>query len=212
MNKLIVVGSSKGGTGKTTLVTHLAALHEHKNGKVALVDVDPSGASSIWHSLRKTPNIELYTFKSNADIKEELAEIKRKHPNRLIVVDCGGFDSRAMRTAIMADVTDAVIIPSKTSEIDLAVARPFIIQTVAALKDKKTLRGCVMDADPLPSLASEILFAKDAMTKFGLKPLNSFTYRRKAYKDNFLKGGDALRSNAKAFNDVEQIYNEISKL
>lgn len=47
--KIIVVMAEKGGVGKTTLATNLAALLP----KSILVDVDPQKSATLWHTQRK---------------------------------------------------------------------------------------------------------------------------------------------------------------
>ncbi|MGE0715457.1 MAG: ParA family partition ATPase [Alphaproteobacteria bacterium] len=53
MNGIVVaVAQQKGGAGKTTLSTHLAAAWTKAGRKVALVDVDPQGSLAAWGALR----------------------------------------------------------------------------------------------------------------------------------------------------------------
>lgn len=44
---ILVVGSNKGGSGKTTLATNLAVALSQKQLKVCLVDADPQGLLCI---------------------------------------------------------------------------------------------------------------------------------------------------------------------
>ena len=213
MNKLIVIGTVKGGAGKTTLLTHLAALAERKGQQVLIVDCDPTGASKIWCGLRKSKNIDVLHYGADKDLSRQLEILRDQYQDRLILVDCGGFDSRAMRTSVTSSVTDMVIIPSKTSALDLVVARPFILETVKALSGKRAvLRGCMSEADARPNMAGKILAAKGVFEQFGVTTLDCFVYRREAYKDYFLQGGDALSHDKKALNDIELIWNEIKEL
>ena len=46
--KTVVVASSKGGVGKTTLATHLAAQSALSGRRTVLVDADPQGSSTRW--------------------------------------------------------------------------------------------------------------------------------------------------------------------
>jgi chromosome partitioning protein len=57
---VITFASRKGGSGKSTLTAHLAAF-AHKLGKRCLIlDADPQGSLTLWHSLRadRQPPIE----------------------------------------------------------------------------------------------------------------------------------------------------------
>ena len=52
--KTIVINSQKGGSGKTTLVAHLAVEAERAgDGPVYLIDTDPQGTLSTWHEHRE---------------------------------------------------------------------------------------------------------------------------------------------------------------
>ena len=44
----IVVLNTKGGSGKTTLATNLAAYYAATGRRVALMDLDPQGSSMLW--------------------------------------------------------------------------------------------------------------------------------------------------------------------
>lgn len=49
----IIVNSQKGGSGKTMLSAHLATQAEREgNGPAYIIDTDPQGTSTKWHSLR----------------------------------------------------------------------------------------------------------------------------------------------------------------
>ncbi|MEZ8363226.1 hypothetical protein AB6C40_23435 [Vibrio splendidus] len=90
--------------------------------------------------------------------------------------------------------------------------RPFVIEAANHLSGSDTtIVGCFMENDALPSKASKILEAKKAMSGFGIKVLDNYTVKRDAYRDNYLKGGDAL-SDPKARKELEAIYNEIKEV
>jgi chromosome partitioning protein len=50
--KTILVASSKGGVGKTTVATHLAAQAALAGQRTVLVDVDPQASSTRWAERR----------------------------------------------------------------------------------------------------------------------------------------------------------------
>ena len=50
--KTVLVASSKGGVGKTTIATHLAANAALSGQNTVLIDADPQGSSMRWAGRR----------------------------------------------------------------------------------------------------------------------------------------------------------------
>ena len=48
----ILVTSRKGGSGKTTLAVHMAALADRPRSPALLIDADPQGSANFWYSRR----------------------------------------------------------------------------------------------------------------------------------------------------------------
>ena len=49
---VITLASRKGGAGKTTLTAHLAAFAHRRGHRCLVIDADPQGSLSLWHSRR----------------------------------------------------------------------------------------------------------------------------------------------------------------
>ncbi|EGU31265.1 plasmid partition protein ParA-like protein [Vibrio ichthyoenteri ATCC 700023] len=204
MNGLIVVGNTKGGCGKSTLVMSLIAEAESRHQKVLVVDADPTSVLKYWCSRR---NVECLHIASTLNISEYLSKLKSEHPHSIIMVDTGGFDSVAARSAITTNDVDIVIFPVKTSPVDLFVTKQFLNEALSYLSHTNPI-GVLMEADHLQNATSDILAAKELLSSFGIKPLENFTIKRKIYRENFIKGGDHLK-NEKAKKEVAGIYDEL---
>lgn len=204
MQKLIVVGNTKGGCGKSTLVMALTAEAERRQQKVIIVDADPTSVLKFWASIR---GIECKHVASTLNISDYLTTLKNENNDALILVDTGGFDSKAARSALTAKCTDIVVFPVKISPIDLFVVRQFLKDALPYIKHTNPL-AVLMEADHLKSATDDILSAKKVLEGFGVKPLNNFTVKRKVYRENFTRGGDHL-ANIKARNEVSLIYDEL---
>ena len=50
---IVLIGGEKGGPGKTTIATNLAAMRTADKGDVLLIDTDKQPTSSYWCSLRE---------------------------------------------------------------------------------------------------------------------------------------------------------------
>ena len=55
---VVLVANSKGGCGKTTLATNLAAYFAHSGQAVTLLDLDPQQSATQWVRLREDPRVE----------------------------------------------------------------------------------------------------------------------------------------------------------
>lgn len=118
MSVIIAVGNEKGGTGKTTTATNLAAIAAGRGIDVVLVDGDTQGSSLSWSAMRKEyevePNVPVIAIHGKTMAKE-LQDLKKRY--QLIIVDVGGRDSVELRGAMV--VADHLISPTQASQFDL---------------------------------------------------------------------------------------------
>jgi chromosome partitioning protein len=120
---IIGVGGEKGGSGKTSLATNVAAYLASKNNTVGLLDADPKPAASGWAERRKInrPDLPPIEFKrGRGDIDDTIRAMGEKYDH--LIIDCGGMNGREMRHSIM------------NSTIFLVPFMPSIYDTATALK------------------------------------------------------------------------------
>ncbi len=113
---ILMVGGEKGGVGKTTLATHLAAARRGSGRSTVLVDADSQGTSSIWNDARKekdVPQLPCVTLRGNK-VHVELNELARHYDD--VVVDTGGADSQEFRSALLAAGT--LLLPLRPGSFD----------------------------------------------------------------------------------------------
>lgn len=115
-NRIYLVGSEKGGVGKTSLSFNLAVLRVKAGHQVLLVDADKQASSAMWASLRTEAGYQppLVCVQKLGKIGNDLLELKRNYE---VIVDAGGADSQELRQGIA--VADLWIIPVKPSQLDL---------------------------------------------------------------------------------------------
>lgn len=124
---IIVVGGTKGGTGKSTIVTNLVAIDVGKGNDSILVDSDKQGSAAAWSEVRdqsadtvpRVPTVQKY----GKGLVNELKELARKYTH--VFVDAGGYDSEELRSAIVA--ADLLLIPVRPAQFDVWTL-PKIIQ------------------------------------------------------------------------------------
>lgn len=115
---IILIGGEKGGTGKTTLATNLAAMRALKGRDVLLIDTDPQGSANYWAQSRDdekvTPRVACVQ-KFGKGLPAEVNDLKRRYQD--IIIDAGGRDSVELRSALV--VTQKVYIPIQPSQFDI---------------------------------------------------------------------------------------------
>lgn len=114
---IILVGTEKGGTGKTTLAVNLAAMRAAKGKDVLLVDSDKQGSATLWAQVRVDegvkPNLTCVS-KLGPTAGFDIVQMANKFDD--VIVDAGGRDSIEMRNAML--FCDCMIIPTKPSQFD----------------------------------------------------------------------------------------------
>ena len=127
----VLVASSKGGAGKTTLATNLAAYYAVDGKNTVLVDADRQGSSQRWAEKRaEMPNAVLGLSGLRRDWPKHVPE-----DAECVVVDSAA-GIRSGEVGEFLDTVDAVIVPILPSAIDLEAAEPFLAE-VAALSPIK---------------------------------------------------------------------------
>lgn len=115
---IILIGSEKGGTGKTTLAANIAAMRVSAGSDLLLIDTDPQGSASAWAATRSEeenlPRVSSIQ-KFGKTIAAEVNGLTSKYDDLLI--DTGGRNSIELRAAMT--VADLLIIPIQASQFDV---------------------------------------------------------------------------------------------
>lgn len=130
----ILIASSKGGCGKTTLATNLAVALAHAGGRVCLVDADPQGSSRDWSLARGDLAPAVACFHS-ADPGQALSSgwtLRIPADTDTLVVDTPA-GLRPNQLGEFLRRVDHVLVPLLPSAIDLRVASGFLADLANAL-------------------------------------------------------------------------------
>ncbi|SFM07682.1 AAA family ATPase [Legionella jamestowniensis] len=153
---IILIGGEKGGTGKTTLATNLAATSAINGDDVLLVDTDPQKTASFWSLTRDERNISprVTTIQKFDNVKQELLALKNKFDH--IFIDAGGRDSLELRTALL--VADKAFFPLRASQFDLWTLAKINSHVRDAKSINEKLRAFVLinQASPNPSVKESV--------------------------------------------------------
>lgn len=135
--KIITVGSTKGGVGKTTLALNIAIARALAGRDVWLIDADRQGTASTALAIRgeagKLPAIATAHYADGGQLRTQLLHQRSKFQD--IVIDAGGRDSTALRAALV--LSDLVLVPFQPRSIDVwAVADiAALIEEASAMRD-----------------------------------------------------------------------------
>ena len=118
MASVITLATSKGGSGKTTLVAGLSTHWIQTGRKVGVIDADPNLNLSRWIQKDALKNVPLKSEPDESSIIDAIDSMAEEH--EIVLVDIAGFGNQAMVYSI--GVSDLVLIPSRPSEDDFLEA------------------------------------------------------------------------------------------
>ena len=134
----LVVLNAKGGSGKTTLATNLAAWCAARGEPTALMDFDPQGCSTRWLANRpaeRPPVHGIAAFRINQHATRSW-QLRTPPGTRYLVVDT----SAAIPPQRISEFTreaDALIIPVGATDIDTHAAAGFIADLLLVAKEDR---------------------------------------------------------------------------
>ncbi|HVY08371.1 MAG TPA: ParA family protein [Burkholderiales bacterium] len=128
--KAILVANPKGGSGKTTVATNLAAALASAKRKVFLWDLDRQQSSLNWLSIRPPgrPQIHRLDAKDDEDAKLPAGS------SWLVLDSAAGLHGKNLAHALR--IADKIVVPVQPSLFDMAATSAFL----QALMDEKTVR------------------------------------------------------------------------
>ena len=110
---VIAVLNQKGGSGKTTIATHLARALQLDGDSVLLVDSDPQGSARDWAAVREEHPVTVVGI-DRPTIERDLKHIARKD---FVVID--GAPQAADLAVSALKAADFVLIPVQPSPYDI---------------------------------------------------------------------------------------------
>ena len=210
---IVLIGGEKGGTGKTTLAIHLAALRAAAGSDLLLVDTDRQGSASSWCAVRdeegKTPRVacvQKFGKGLGADIRAMAAKY------RDIVIDAGGRDSVELRAAMT--VADLLYIPIQASQFDVWTldAMNGLVEQAQAINEKLRAFAVLNRASTNPSV-KEVEDARGALADYeNLRPARAVIRDRISFRKAAREGctvGELPDRDPKAIAEIQTLYEEV---
>ena len=134
--RILAFCAQKGGTGKTTLSAHMAAIAATQGYSVALLDLDPQGSLRAWYQKRPARGRGDLIFYETAlrALPQTIQEVRGRGATLVIIDTPPKKDAEIIAAAGWAD---CVVLPVRTSMLDLTAIAP----TVGLLRGAPQTRG-----------------------------------------------------------------------
>ncbi|MBA2084188.1 MULTISPECIES: division plane positioning ATPase MipZ [Aeromonas] len=207
---IILIGSQKGGCGKSTVAVNICAALAKTGRDVVLVDADRQCTSTNWTMDRAVkPNLNtVHSVQKYENIRETLLDLSQRY--EFVIVDAAGRDSRELRTGMIA--ADILLVPFRPSQPDLDTLQNLqqIIIQAKDLNPKLIVYGVLTMAPTNPSI-HESDEARDYLLDYPEIMLLKTTIRdRKIYRDAMSEGlGVVEMDNKKATDEITSLMQEI---
>ena len=113
--KTLAILSRKGGTGKTTLATHLSVAAESAGHTAALIDLDPQSSAAKWRDNRDgdTPAV----ISTHSERLSQILKLAEANGATFAILDTAPHTETAALDAARA--ADMALVPCKPALIDL---------------------------------------------------------------------------------------------
>ena len=192
---ILLIGGEKGGTGKSTIATNIAAYLSQKGDDVLILDSDPQATSSKWTTRRQKnfPNLPpIHCVQKTGDIYETIKDVSSRY--KQVIIDAGGRDSEELRTAMLA--SKKIYIPIKASQPDLdTIMHMDKLIAVAKSMNRDLEARVVLSIAPTNPLINEEKEAKKLLKTLNSILLSSCVIRdRKSYRDAMSDGIGVVES------------------
>jgi chromosome partitioning protein len=204
---VITLASRKGGTGKSTLTAHLAGLAHRQGRRCLIIDADPQGSLSLWHSKRVDRGLTLETAAHGIDRAMASAVI-------------GGYDCVLVDTAptmwvVVQEAIRAatlVVIPARPGFFDLAAVR----ETVAIARERNKPYAVAINAAPVKRDdrdAPAVAQARAELEMLGIPVWSGQISQRAGFVSSLAAGGSAgeFAPDSAAGTEIARLWSAIER-
>jgi chromosome partitioning protein len=210
---IVLFGGEKGGAGKTTLATNVAAFRTSRQPETLLVDTDRQSTSSFWCSVREEKGISPRVGsiqKYERSVRTEVRALSEKYED--IIIDAGGRDSPELRGSLL--ICDKAIFPLRPSQFDLWTLGRLnvLVETAKEINESLDAYIVVNMASPNPNVkeAEEMIELVKEFSQLNI--LKTIVYERIVYRRAALGGMGVTEykpEDSKAVAEVVNLYEEI---
>lgn len=206
---IILIGSQKGGCGKSTLAVNLAAALAVSGKDVVLVDADKQATSATWAADRANSDVPVvHCVQKYDNIRDTLRDLDKRY--EIVIVDAAGRDSRELRSGMTA--ADLLIVPFRPSQADLDTLYHTreVIEQASDMNPRLRALGVITMA-PTNPVINETREAREYLEDFPeITLLKTLIRDRKIYRDALSMGKGVIETdNYKAKGEISYLLKEI---
>jgi chromosome partitioning protein len=207
---IVLIGSQKGGCGKSTTAVNICAALANNGRDVVLVDADRQCTAANW-ALDRSSNESLPTvhcIQKYENIRDTLLDLDGRY--EYVIVDAAGRDSRELRTGMTA--ANVLLVPFRPSQPDLDTL-PNLQEIIIQAKDLNPdlqVFGLITMA-PTNPVVHETEEAREYLQDYPeIHLLNTIIRDRKVYRDAMSDGlGVVEMGNQKASEEFLALMQEV---
>lgn len=196
---IVALTNSKGGVGKSTLSVHLTLWLSEQGARVALVDADVQGASSVWMS-EAAPAVRVCRLQTPDEILDQVPRLAIEH--EMLIIDGPAGLSEVTRAVLL--VANLALLPCGPSVLDIRAVQ----EAIRVVRQAQRIRCGPPQAVLIPNklqvqyrLTQEFL---GVMDDFGI-PHTSGIRLRQAYADAAGQGTAVWRLGLRGENATREL-------
>lgn len=206
---IVLIGSQKGGCGKSTTAVNICAALAQSGRDIVLVDADRQCTAANWVSERANYQLPIVNCVQKYDnIRDTLKDLGKRY--EFVIVDAAGRDSRELRTGMIA--ADLLLVPFRPSQPDLDTL-PKLQEVIEQAKDLNPDLICraLLTMAPTNPVINEVKESQEYLAEFpALDLLKTIVRDRKVYRDAMSEGmGVVEMGNSKAREEITQLMTEL---